>query len=95
VIAGASKRVTGGRKSILAAAAIVGGLLMLAAGCMQTQEIDQTLPPYASISDDAGDPASAPKPPPSADSGGVLSSIGDAIAYPFHLIGEAFESSSN
>ena len=44
-------RVTGRRKSTLAAAMVVGALV-LAAGCMQTQEIDQTLPPYASISDE-------------------------------------------
>ena len=50
---------------------------------MQTQEIDQTLPPYASISDEGRDPASAPKPPPSDDSCGVMCSIGSAIVSPF------------
>ncbi len=54
---------------------IVGAL----AGCMQTQEIDQTLPPYASISDQDRDPASAPKPPPSDDSPGIMSRIGAAF----------------
>lgn len=50
---------------------------MLAAGCMQTQEIDQTMPPYASISDEDRDP---PKPPPpSDDSPGIMSRIGSAI----------------
>ncbi len=91
-------RVAGRRKSTLAAA-IVGGAIALAAGCMTTQEIDQTLPPYASISDEARDPASAPTPAPSAgssgDSGGVMSAIGTAIMFPFHLIGEAFGSNSN
>ena len=85
-----AKRVTGNRKSILAAAAIVGGMVVLAAGCMQTQEIDQTLPPYASISDEARDPASAPKPPPSDDFGGTWSAIGQAIVFPLRIIGEGF-----
>ncbi|MGB8411189.1 MAG: hypothetical protein WCE23_00030 [Candidatus Binatus sp.] len=88
---------TGRRKSTLAAA-IVGGTIALAAGCMTTQEIDQTIPPYASISDDASDPASAPTPAPSAsssdESGGVMSAIETVIMFPFHLIGEAFGSNS-
>jgi hypothetical protein len=67
------------RKSTLAAA-IVGGALMLATGCMETQEIDQTMPPYASISDEGRDP---PKPPPSDDSPGIMSRIGSAIAQLF------------
>jgi outer membrane murein-binding lipoprotein Lpp len=78
-------RVTGRRKSTLAAAMVVGALV-LAAGCMQTQEIDQTLPPYASISDEDRDPASAPKPQSSDDSDGVMSEIGAALMYPVHLI---------
>jgi hypothetical protein len=64
-------------------------MLALASGCVQTQEIDQTLPPYASISDEGRDPASAPK-PPSDDSGGVMSSIGNAIVYPFHIMAKGF-----
>jgi hypothetical protein len=84
--------VTGGRKSILAGA-IIGGVLALASGCYTTQETDQTLPPYASISDAGRDPSSLPKPPPD-DSGGVMSSIGDAIVLPFHELGEAFESNN-
>jgi len=53
----------------------------------QHQEIDETLPPYASISDDARDPASAPTPAQSADdSGGVMSEIGSALMVPVHLI---------
>jgi hypothetical protein len=55
---------------------MVAGAVMLAAGCMQTQEIDQTLPPYASISDEGRDP---PKPPPSDDSPGIMSRIGSAF----------------
>ena len=63
------------RKSTFAAA-MVAGAIMLAAGCMQTQEIDQTMPPYASISDEGRDP---PKPPPSDDSPGIMSRIGSAV----------------
>jgi hypothetical protein len=82
--------VTGNRKSTLAAAVIAGGMVVLAMGCMQTQEIDQTLPPYASISEESRDPASAPKPPPSDDSGGAWSAIGKAIVFPLRIIGEGF-----
>jgi hypothetical protein len=77
-----TKRVTARWKSILVAA-MAGGAIVIAEGCMQTQEIDQTLPPYASISDEGRDPASAPKPPPSDDSCGVMCSIGSAIVSPF------------
>jgi hypothetical protein len=70
-----TKDVTRIRKTTLAAA-MVAGAIMLAAGCMQTQEIDQTLPPYASISDEGRDP---PKPPPSDDSPGIMSRIGSAF----------------
>ncbi len=93
-----TKRVTARWKWNLAAA-IVGGAIALAAGCTTTQEIDQTIPPYASISDQARDPAGAPTPAPSAsssgDSGSILSAIGTVIMFPFHLIGEAFGSNSN
>ncbi|MGD0119960.1 MAG: hypothetical protein ABSD30_17975 [Candidatus Binatus sp.] len=82
----------GGWNTILAALFAVGALT-LAAGCTTTTETDQTLPPYASISDAGRDPASMAKPPPD-DSDSVMSSIGDAIVYPFHLIGEAFESNN-
>ena len=64
------------RKSTFAAA-MAAGAIMLAAGCMQTQEIDQTMPPYASISDEGRDPP--PKTPPSDDSPGIMSRIGSAI----------------
>ena len=70
-----TKDVTRIRKSALAA--MVAGAIMLAAGCMQTQEIDQTMPPYASISDEARDPP--PKPAPSDDSPGIMSRIGSAV----------------
>lgn len=69
----------GRRRSVLAAA-IAGGALMFAAGCMQTQEVDQTMPPYASISDADRDP---PKPPPSDDSPGIMSRMGSAILQLF------------
>ena len=72
---------------------MVGAAIALASGCMTTQETDQTLPPYASISDAGRDPASMAKPPPD-DSDGVLSSIGDAIVLPFRELGEAFESNN-
>jgi len=88
--------VTGTRKSTLAIATIAG-VLALVAGCMQTQEIDQTLPPYASISDEARDPASAPTPAAnsSGSSGGVISAIGNAIVWPFQIIGEGLGFNSN
>jgi hypothetical protein len=56
---------------------MVAGAILLAAGCMQTQEIDQTMPPYASISDEGRD---RPPPPPSDDdSPGIMSRIGSAF----------------
>jgi hypothetical protein len=77
-----TKPVSGRWKAILAAA-MACGAIALAGGCMQTQEVDQTLPPYASISDEGRDPANAPKPPASDDSCGVMCSIGTAIVSPF------------
>ena len=53
------------------------------AGCVQTQEIDQTMPPYASISDEGRDP---PKPPPSNDSGGFMNALGSALMFPIRMI---------
>ena len=70
-----TKPVMGRRKSTLIVA-IAAGAVMLAAGCMETQEIDQTMPPYASISDEGRDP---PKPPPSDDSPGIMSRFGSAV----------------
>jgi hypothetical protein len=78
-------RVTVRRKSTIAVAMIAAAHLFVA-GCMETQETDQTLPPYASISDEDRDPASAPKPQSSDDSEGVMSEIGAALMYPVHLI---------
>jgi hypothetical protein len=71
-------------KSILAAAMLAGALAL--AGCVQTQEIDQTMPPYASISDEGRDPASAPKPPASEDSGGFMSALGSVLMFPVRMI---------
>jgi hypothetical protein len=91
----AVEAVKGRPKSALATAIVVLAFA-LAAGCT-TQEIDQTMPPYASISDEARDPASAPTPAQyasSGSSGGAMRAIGNALMYPFHLIGEAFGSSS-
>jgi hypothetical protein len=72
-----------GRWKAILAAAMACGAIAFAEGCMQTQEVDQTLPPYASISDEGRDPANAPKPPASDDSCGVMCSIGTAIVSPF------------
>ena len=81
------------RKLILPAA-IVACAIAFAAGCV-TEEVNQTLPPYASTSDEGRDPASAPSPAVDAgSSGGVMSStghvIGDVITAPFRAIGDAF-----
>lgn len=72
------------RKSSLAAVAIVVGIVSLW-GCTTTQEIDLTQAPYASISDEGRDPASAPTPPPSDDSPGFWSST-----FHFILVGLGF-----
>ena len=70
-------------KSILAAA-MLGAMAL--AGC-ETQNIDQTMPPYASISDDGRDPASAPKPPASSDdSGGFMNALGSVLMFPVRMI---------
>jgi hypothetical protein len=83
------------RKLILPAA-IVATAIAFAAGCV-TEQVDQTMPPYASTSDAGRNPASAPSPDASADAGsysGVMSStghvIGDVITAPFRAIGDAF-----
>ena len=73
---------TGISKSILAAAMLTFAIGL--AGCVQTQEIDQTMPPYASISDEGRDP---PKPQPSNDSGGgFMSGLGSALMFPVRMI---------
>ena len=69
-------------KSILAAA-MVGAMAL--AGC-ETQNIDQTMPPYASISDDGRDPASAPRPAASDDSGGFMNALGSVLMFPVRMI---------
>lgn len=66
---------------------MAGGMIALAAGCMQTQETDETAPPYASISDEAREPVPMPTPAsPDSDSSSVMSAIGSALMVPVHLI---------
>lgn len=84
-------------------AAIVTFAIFAAVGCT-TEEIDQTLPPYASMSDAGRDPANTPKPvpvpevvvnPEPDEPPGVLAKTGHAIAavvlFPFRMIGDAVE----
>jgi hypothetical protein len=79
-------------RKLVMPAAIVACAIAFAAGCV-TEEVDQTMPPYASASDEGRDPASAPS-PAEGSSGGVMSStghvIGDVITAPFRAIGDAF-----
>jgi hypothetical protein len=65
---------------------MMGGMIALAAGCMETQDSGQTAPPYASISDEAREPVPIPTPASPDDSGGVMSAIGSALMVPVHLI---------
>ncbi len=45
------------------------------------------MPPYASISDDGRDPASAPKPAASSDdSGGFMNVLGSVLMFPVRMI---------
>ena len=81
-------------RKVILPAAIVACALAFAAGCV-TEETSETIPPYASTSDEGRNPASTPS--PAADdgsSGGVMSStghvIGDVITAPFRAIGDAF-----
>ena len=81
------------RKMILPAA-IVACAIAFAAGCV-TEETSETIPPYASTSDEGRNPASGPSPAADAgSSGGVMNStghvIGDVITAPFRAIGDAF-----
>ena len=71
--------------------AIATCAITFGAGCV-TEDVSQTVPPYATISDADRDPASAPRSSnaDTSDSGGVMSTIGDAIMWPFRAIGEAF-----
>jgi hypothetical protein len=73
-------------------AAIAACAIAFGAGCV-TEQTSPTIGPYASISDEARDPSSMPR---SADanagnSGGVMSTIGAAITWPFRTIAAAFE----
>ena len=63
-------------------------LAVALAGCVQTQDVDQTMPPYASISDEGRDPASAPKPAASSndDSGGFMNALGSVLMFPVRMI---------
>ena len=72
-------------RAVIAACAIA-----LLAGCT-TEEVSQTVPPYATISDEDRNPASAPK-PATDDSGGPITAVGDVIMWPFRTIGDAFGS---
>jgi len=83
-------------RQLILPAAIVACAIAFGAGCT-TVETEQTLPPYASSSDESRDPASAPSPAVSekaGDSGGVMNTtghgIGDVILSPFKAIGDAF-----
>jgi hypothetical protein len=83
------------RKLILPAA-FVACAIAFAAGCV-TEETSETIPPYASTSDEGRNPASTPSPTASQEagsSGGVMSStghvIGDVITAPFRAIGDVF-----
>src|SRR5260221_12861568 len=69
-----SERMMRIRTSVLAAATVAGALAL--AGCVQTHEIDQTMPPYASISDEGRDP---PKPPPPNDSAAFMHALRTAL----------------
>jgi hypothetical protein len=81
VMSGAPKIGVRGKRKSAVAAAMIAGVIVLAAGCTTTQ-VDETMPPYASISDEGRDP---PKPPPSqdSDSPGIMSRIGSAILQLF------------
>jgi hypothetical protein len=76
-------------RNVILPAAIAACAIALGAGCT-TEVTNETLPPYASISDESRNPASAPTPAPADDSGGAMSAIGDIIMWPFHTIGDAF-----
>src|SRR5882762_9680839 len=65
--------------SIAIRASILCIAIVSAVGCVTTETTDQTLPPYASATDDSSDPSSAPKPPPDPNQEGVLSTTADAL----------------
>ena len=81
-------------RKVILPAAIVACAIAFAAGCV-TEETSETIPPYASTSDEGRNPASGPSPTADAgSSGGVMSGtghvIGDVITAPFRAIGDAF-----
>lgn len=81
-------------RRLILPAAIAACAITLAVGCV-TEETSETIPPYASTSDEGRNPTSAPSPAADAgNSGGVMSStghvIGDVITAPFRAIGDAF-----
>lgn len=85
------------RRKLILPAAIVACAIAFGAGCTSHEEIDETMPPYASTSDEGRYPASAPSPAVSSnagDSGGVMHTtghvIGDVIMAPFRALGDAF-----
>jgi hypothetical protein len=87
---------------MFARAGLFAAAMFLGSGCVSTQVIDQTLPPYASRSDEGAEPANAPKPMvvpeysenPAAiqsEGGGVTQTqhaIGDAVLSPFRALGK-------
>jgi hypothetical protein len=81
-------------RQVILPTVFVACAIALGWGCT-TEVTSETLPPYASISDEARNPASAPTPEATSDadnSGGVMSTIGDVITWPFRAIGEALGS---
>jgi hypothetical protein len=80
-------------------AAIIACAILFAAAC-STEVNTQNPPPYASISSDASEPSSAPKPPREADAtppqpqgavGTTTDALSSVILLPFRLIGSAFK----
>lgn len=86
------------RRNIIVVAALAACAIAVAAGCV-TEQVETTMPPYASVSDASRDPASMPLGAPAASSSGnydgFFSRLGDALLSPFRLIGSAFGSKSS
>jgi hypothetical protein len=82
----------------MALCAIVCIATFCVVGCVTEEVSSNNPPPYATISENAGDPSSAPKPPPDPDEEGFLAHTADAIGtvvpFPFRLIGSAFKDSN-
>jgi hypothetical protein len=85
-------------------AAIAACAILSAPGCWTHEEVDQTMSPYASISDEARDPASTPKPmavpevvenPAPDEPQGFAAKTGHAIAtavlFPFRMVADGLE----